>query len=102
MNCGKGYWDLVKRLYTPEAFLDRYFKVYESPEYLERRAEICRKAGEGKRLPTLVLRTGCCCGRCSGRCYRDGSLLTVGRVYLKYFLHAQSAAPPTSSASRST
>ena len=44
----QGYWDLVKRLYTPEAFLDRYFKVYESPEYLRRRAEICRKAGEGK------------------------------------------------------
>ncbi len=26
----QGYWDLVKRLYTPEAFLDRYFKVYSS------------------------------------------------------------------------
>ncbi len=47
-----GYWDLVKRLYTPEAYLERYFKVYESPEYLERRersaawparASICRR-----------------------------------------------------------
>ena len=53
-----GYRDLVKRLYTPEAFLERYFKVYKSPEFLERRAEICRKAGEGKTLPTLGLRTG--------------------------------------------
>ena len=24
----RGYWDLVKRLYTPEAFFDRYFRVY--------------------------------------------------------------------------
>ena len=24
----RGYWDLVNRLYTPDAFFDRYFKVY--------------------------------------------------------------------------
>jgi len=80
----QGYWDLVQRLYSPEAFLDRYFKVFQSPEYLRRRAEICRKAGEGKRLPTL----------CYGlvllwslflTLLRDGSLISVGSVYLKYF-----------------
>jgi radical SAM superfamily enzyme YgiQ (UPF0313 family) len=48
-----GYWDLLQRLYSPEAFFERYFKVYEFPEYLQRRAEMCRKSGEGKSLPTL-------------------------------------------------
>ena len=80
----QGYWDLVKRLYSPEAFLDRYFKVFQSPEYLRRRAEICRKAGEGKRLPTLgyglVLLWSL-----FWTLVRDGSLISVGKVYLKYF-----------------
>ena len=48
----QGYWELVKRLYEPEAFFDRYFKVYESPDFKRRRAEICARA-EGKALPTL-------------------------------------------------
>ena len=81
----QGYWDLVTRLYTPEAFFDRYFKVYESPEYLERRAAICKKAGEGKRLPTLgyglVLLWSL-----FWALLHDGSLISVGKVYLKYFL----------------
>jgi hypothetical protein len=79
-----GFWNLVRRLYSPEAYLDRYFKACEAPDYLERRAEISRKAGEGKRLPTLgyglfllwslfwVL-------------FWDGSLFSVGNVYVKYF-----------------
>jgi radical SAM superfamily enzyme YgiQ (UPF0313 family) len=80
----QGYWKLVERLYSPEAFLDRYFKVFQSPEYLKRREEICTKAGEGKRLPTL----------CYGlmllwslfwTLQRDGSLRSVGMTYLKYF-----------------
>ncbi len=79
-----GYWDLVKRLYTPEAFFDRYFKVYESPEYLQRRAEICSKAGEGKRLPTLVYGLALLWSL-SWALLRDGSLTSVGSVYLKYF-----------------
>ena len=80
----ENYWKLVKRLYTPEAFLERYFKAYDSPEYLEKRAEISRKASEGKFLPTLayglillwklLLELG-----------RDGSLGSIGRVYLRYF-----------------
>ena len=41
----QGYWELVRRLYTPQAFLDRYFRVFQFPEFLQRRAEICRKAG---------------------------------------------------------
>ncbi len=79
-----GYWDLVKRLYTPEAFLERYFKTFESPEYLERRAEICRKAGEGKTLPTLGYGLILLWALFWALLW-DGSLFSVGRVYLKYY-----------------
>lgn len=79
-----GYWDLVKRLYSPEAYLERYFKVYESPEYLEKRAEICRTAGEGKSWPTL--RYGLLLTWALFKALlRDGSLFSVGRVYASYF-----------------
>jgi len=80
----QGYWDLVKRLYTPEAFLDRYFKVYQFPEYLQRRAEICRKAGEGKLLPTLGYGLALLWALFWALLW-DGSLISVGKVYLKYF-----------------
>lgn len=79
------YWELVSRLYTPEAFLDRYFITYERyPEFQRRRAEISRRAGEGKTLPTLgygvillvnLIKT----------LLKDGSLIAIGKVYLKYF-----------------
>jgi radical SAM superfamily enzyme YgiQ (UPF0313 family) len=80
----KGYWDLVTRLYTPEAYLERYFKVCESKEYLDRRAAICRKAGEGKSIPTLgygltLLWT------LFWALARDGSLRKVGSVYARFF-----------------
>jgi radical SAM superfamily enzyme YgiQ (UPF0313 family) len=80
----QGYWDLVRRLYTPEAFFDRYFKVYESPAFLQRRAEICRKAGQGKRLPTLAYGL-VLLWSLFWALLRDGSLLSVGTVYVKYF-----------------
>ncbi len=79
-----GYWSLVKRLYTPEAYLDRYFKVFESEEYLRRRAEICRKAGEGKSLPTLGYALMLLWSLFWALLW-DGSLFSVGRVYFKYF-----------------
>ncbi len=80
----EGYWNLVKRLYAPEAFLERYFKTFEFAGYLERRAEICRKAGEGKSLPTLgyglILLWSLFWALA-----RDGSLFSVGRVYVKNY-----------------
>ncbi len=88
-----GYWDLVRRLYSPEAYLDRYFKVFESPEYLERRAEICRKAGEGKRLPTLGYGLALLWSL-FWALLRDGSLWSVGGVYAQVLLHAESAPSP--------
>ena len=80
----QGYWELVKRLYSPEAFLERYFKVYQYPEYLQRRAAICKKAGEGKLLPTLGYGMALLWSL-FWALWRDGSLTSVGKVYLKYF-----------------
>ena len=80
----QGYWNLVTRLYTPEAYLERSFKASQSKEYLQRRAAICRKAGEGKSLPTLgygltLLWT------LFWALARDGSLWKVGGVYARFF-----------------
>ena len=80
----QGFWDLVKRLYSPEAYLDRYFKVYESPEYLQRRADICRRAGEGRRVPTLAYGLYMLWSLFWALAW-DGSLFSIGRVYAKYF-----------------
>jgi radical SAM superfamily enzyme YgiQ (UPF0313 family) len=80
----RGYWDLVRRLYTPEAFFDRYFRVYRFPEYHRRRAAISGRAGEGKLLPTLgyglmLLWT------LAGTLLKERAVWSVGRVYLRYF-----------------
>jgi radical SAM superfamily enzyme YgiQ (UPF0313 family) len=80
----QGYWDLVTRLYSPEAYLDRYFKVCESTEYLDRRAAICRKAGEGKALPTLGYGL-MLLWALFWALMRDGSLKKVGSVYARFF-----------------
>jgi radical SAM superfamily enzyme YgiQ (UPF0313 family) len=80
----QGYWKLVERLYSPEAYLDRYFKVYDSAEYLRRRADICRKAGEGKRVPTLGYGLSLLWSL-FWALFRDGSLISVGKVYTRYF-----------------
>lgn len=54
----QGDCDLVWRLYPPAAYLERYFEVYESPEYLERRAEICRRARPGEAIAHAGIGTG--------------------------------------------
>jgi len=80
----EGYWNLLKRLYTPEAYLDRSRRVYESKTYVERRAEICRKANEGRQLPTLAYGLMLFWSLC-GALLRDGSFFAVGGVYARSF-----------------
>ncbi len=80
----QGYWDLVRRLYTPQAFLERYFRVFQFPEYVRRRAEICRKAGEGKTLPTLGYGLALLWSL-GWALWRAGALGSVGWVYVRYF-----------------
>ena len=80
----QGYWQLLKRLYDPQAFFDRYFQVNEYPDFKRRRAEISARANEGKALPTLVyglllLR------RLVVALIKERSLMTIGVVYLRNF-----------------
>jgi radical SAM superfamily enzyme YgiQ (UPF0313 family) len=80
----EGYWELLKRLYAPEAFLDRHFAVYKHKEYRRRRAAICDKAQEGKFLQTfgygIILLWSLFCTLIT-----DGSMRKVGWTYVKYF-----------------
>lgn len=80
----RGYWDLVRRLYTPEAFLDRYFHVFRYPEYHHRRAHISRLANEGRFAPSLLYALALVWALFRAL-LKDGSLGTVGRTYLRYF-----------------
>jgi radical SAM superfamily enzyme YgiQ (UPF0313 family) len=80
----QGYWGLLKRLYDPQNFLDRYFTINDYPDFKRRRAEISRRANEGKALPTLLygfhlLR------KLVPALIRDRSLTIVGAVYLRNF-----------------
>jgi len=81
----EGYWKLLKRLYTPEAYLDRSCRVYESKSYVERRAEICRRANEGRHLPTLAYGL-MLLWSLYGALLRDGSVFAVGGAYVRSFL----------------
>ena len=81
----ENYWDLVTRLYTPEAFFERYFSVYKNhPEFERKREEICERAGEGKTIPTLgyglILLYNL-----TKTLIQDGSLGSVGKTYWRYF-----------------
>ena len=86
----QGYWDLVTRLYAPEAFLERSARVFKSESYVTRRAEICRRAGEGKRLPTLAYGL-LLMWALVGALVRDGSLWSVGMAYARHYFGRRSA-----------
>jgi radical SAM superfamily enzyme YgiQ (UPF0313 family) len=79
-----GYWGLVGRLYSPAAFMDRYFRVYRYPEYHRRRARISTLANEGRFFPTLFYGI-VLLWALFWTLLRDGSLTTVGAVYAQYF-----------------
>jgi len=80
----QGYWDLLNRLYTPQAFLDRSFKAVRFPEFRRRRAEICDKASEGKMIPTLAYGL-ILMWALFWTLFKDRSLRKVGSVYVRYF-----------------
>jgi radical SAM superfamily enzyme YgiQ (UPF0313 family) len=80
----QGYWELLKRLYEPQAFLDRYFKVNEYPDFTRKRAEISKRANEGRSLPTLLYGLVLLWNLVSAL-LRDRSLWKIGAVYLRNF-----------------
>ena len=52
---------------------------------MSRRAEICRKAGEGKHIPTLLYALALLWAMVK-TLVRDGSLFSVGSVYARHFV----------------
>jgi radical SAM superfamily enzyme YgiQ (UPF0313 family) len=80
-----GYWDLLRRLYAPHAFLERYFRIYQYPEFRRRRAEIVGKANENKTLRTLIYGL-ILTWNLFWTLFKDGSLKEVGLVYCRYFI----------------
>ncbi len=80
----QGYWDLLTRLYSPKVFLDRYFRVFQLPEFNRKRAEMCVMANEGKSIPTLLYGL-ILLWNLFHALFRDGSLRSVGSIYVRYF-----------------
>jgi radical SAM superfamily enzyme YgiQ (UPF0313 family) len=81
----RGYWNLLRRLYAPQAFLERYFRIYQYPEFRRRRAEIIGKANENKTLRTLAYGL-ILTWNLFWTLFKDGSLKEVGLVYCRYFV----------------
>ena len=79
-----GFWNLLTRLYSPQSYFDRYFKVFQYPEFNQRRAEICIKAREGRKIPTLIF-SSLLAWNLFWALLKDGSLGSVGRIYFRYF-----------------
>lgn len=80
----RGYWDLLRRLYAPEAFIDRYFKIYRYPEFRQRRAAIIAKANERKIIRTLIYGL-ILTWNLFWALVKDKCLKTVGAAYLRLF-----------------
>jgi radical SAM superfamily enzyme YgiQ (UPF0313 family) len=81
----EGYWQLLKKLYAPQAFLDRYFKIYQFPEFRRRRAELIAKTNEHKTMRTLAYGV-ILAWNLFWELFKQRSLTQVGMVYLRYFL----------------
>jgi radical SAM superfamily enzyme YgiQ (UPF0313 family) len=80
-----GYWQLLERLYTPENFLDRYFRQFREPDFLRRRAEIATKmTGSHSAVRTLIYGF-ILTWNLFWTLLRNGSLKEIGQVYLRYF-----------------
>ena len=79
---------IVERLYTPQAFMERYLHSYQYPEYHKRRAEMCDKAKEGAFIPTLgyglIL-----LWNLFWTLLKDGSFSKLAPTYLRYYRKAR-------------
>lgn len=78
------YWELLKRLYDPQAFFDRYFTVNEYPDFKRKRAAISKRANEGKAFPTLLYGL-LLLWKLFLTLVKERSLTTIGAVYLCNF-----------------
>ena len=81
----QGYWRLLQRIYAPQAFLDRYFRVFQYPEFRRRRMEIIHKANENKTARAFVYGV-ILTWNLFWTLLRDGSLKNVGAVYWRNYI----------------
>jgi hypothetical protein len=81
----EGYWRLLNRLYAPQAFLERYFKIYQYQEFRRRRIEMLRKANEHRKMRALVYGV-ILIWNLFWTLFKDGSLKKVGVVYWRNFV----------------
>jgi radical SAM superfamily enzyme YgiQ (UPF0313 family) len=81
-----GYWHLLQRLYTPEHFLDRYFRQFREPDFFRKRAEIAAKITGSQSVGKTFLYGSILIWKLFWTLLRDGSLKKIGRVYLRYFV----------------
>jgi radical SAM superfamily enzyme YgiQ (UPF0313 family) len=81
-----GYWDLLQRLYTPENFLERYFRQFRQPDFLRKRSEITTKTSQGYSSLKTLAYGFILTWNLLWTLLRDGSLIKVGGVYLRYFV----------------
>lgn len=79
-----GYWNLLRRLYTPEAFLERYFKSYRYPEFRQRRAAIIARTNEHRILRTLLYGF-ILTWKLFWTLVRDNCVSKIGAVYWGFF-----------------
>jgi len=79
-----GYSKLLRRLYAPEAFFERYFKIYQHPEFRRRRAAIIAKAGENNILRTLAYGL-ILAWNLFWTLVKEKRLQAVGHVYWRFF-----------------
>jgi radical SAM superfamily enzyme YgiQ (UPF0313 family) len=80
-----GYWNLLQRLYTPENFLERYFQQFRQPDFLRKRSEIGTKMSRGYSSLKTLAYGFILTWNLLWTLLRDGSLIKVGGVYLRYF-----------------
>jgi radical SAM superfamily enzyme YgiQ (UPF0313 family) len=81
----RGYWSLLKELYTPQAFLDRYFMVFHRPEFRARRSAITSKSQENRTLRSAIYGTILVWKLFWTLC-RHRRLKEVGLPYLRYLV----------------
>ena len=81
----EGYWKLLTRLYAPQAFLERYFRIYQYPEFRRRRVEILRKANEHRKTRALVYGI-ILTWNLFWTLFKDRSLKKIGSVYWRNYV----------------
>ena len=80
-----GYVDLMKRLYTPEAFFDRLFRGYSSESFRKVRGVQDAKSGRNNRVRKLKMTVGgaILAGKLARALAKAGLLNSMGRAYTK-------------------